>query len=322
LKSLSKTDYPNYEIIVVDNGSSDNSVSVLEKYPGIRFISSKENLGFAEGNNLGARNSKGRYIVFLNNDTIVEKNWLKVMVDVMEKDNKVGIVQGNTYSKFGSKEYESGKRGDTSVLGYALYGKQTHDTFAASGCCLMYRGALVKEPFDKDYFIYFEDTYLSWLLRLKGYEVRKAVGSEVAYSRVLHLGGTVMKRSDMSNFFIRLGERNKIMNLFIFYNGFNLLKMMPLLLVSIVFSNIYQPFKIHLRLSSYFWLLFHTPSIIKKRIMIQKQRKVSDREILHYLTYRIFDENEVGNKIGKMVIRFVNGISYGYCKIVGIRAGF
>lgn len=81
-----------YEIIVVDNGSTDGTVDYLDKQEDIILIKNDENLGFAKGCNQGINVSKGEFIVLLNNDTIVTKNWLKNMVDFMTTHKDAGIV--------------------------------------------------------------------------------------------------------------------------------------------------------------------------------------------------------------------------------------
>src|SRR5690242_411553 len=81
IRSLEGAAYGNQEIIVVDNGSTDDSVKrVRETFPFVRLIENGENLGFAKGNNVGIRASKGKYVVLLNADTTVAPNWLQAQV--------------------------------------------------------------------------------------------------------------------------------------------------------------------------------------------------------------------------------------------------
>jgi len=85
LWSLSKISYPNWELIVVDNGSTDGTValSLNSKFriPNSKLIKNKTNVGFAPANNQGYRISKGKYVLLLNNDTLVEKDFLEKMVE-------------------------------------------------------------------------------------------------------------------------------------------------------------------------------------------------------------------------------------------------
>lgn len=96
LDSLLKTDYPNFEIIVVDNNSVDKSVEILDGFrdnPEIKIVLLDYNLHFAGGNNVGATVSKGKYVVFLNNDTEVDQNWLSELAKVFQVDENVSAVQ-------------------------------------------------------------------------------------------------------------------------------------------------------------------------------------------------------------------------------------
>jgi len=93
LSSLEQLNYPQamYEVILVDNGSHDGSIPfVRERFPWVRIIQNESNLGFAAGNNVGIREAKGDYIALLNNDTRVERDWLKELVKVCEEDHAVG----------------------------------------------------------------------------------------------------------------------------------------------------------------------------------------------------------------------------------------
>ncbi|GAB3021243.1 glycosyltransferase family 2 protein [Spirosoma pulveris] len=92
LKSLEQIDYPNTEVFVVDNGSPNRGVdSLTSEFPGVHFIKSKKNLGFAGGNNLAIGHCKGKYLLFLNNDTEVAPDFLQPLVDCLETQPKAGM---------------------------------------------------------------------------------------------------------------------------------------------------------------------------------------------------------------------------------------
>lgn len=99
---IEKTEDLDYEIIVVDNASTDGSVEFFtsEEYEKkIIFIKNKENLGFGRANNEGVKKAKGKYIFLLNSDTILINNAIKILFEFMEKNKKVGICGGNLYTK-------------------------------------------------------------------------------------------------------------------------------------------------------------------------------------------------------------------------------
>ncbi|WP_162054841.1 glycosyltransferase family 2 protein [Pontibacter pamirensis] len=90
--SLRQVTYPNLEIIVVDNASpTDNPSLILETYPEVKLIRSSSNLGYAGGNNLGILQAKGKYLLFLNNDTEVDPGFLEPLVQLFENTPQAGI---------------------------------------------------------------------------------------------------------------------------------------------------------------------------------------------------------------------------------------
>ncbi len=101
MNSILKLDYPNYEIVIVDNASTDGSANAFrENFPDITVIENKENLGYARGFNTGikyALEQNVRYVLILNNDTVTDKNAMKELVKVAESDPKIGFVSGKVY---------------------------------------------------------------------------------------------------------------------------------------------------------------------------------------------------------------------------------
>ncbi len=95
LSSVLSTKYPNFEVIFVDNASTDSSLKIVENTFGndsrLRIFRSNQNLGFSGGNNFGFSHARGEYIAFLNNDTIADPYWLAPLVNSMEKDKTIGL---------------------------------------------------------------------------------------------------------------------------------------------------------------------------------------------------------------------------------------
>lgn len=94
IESLKRHENYPYELIVVDNGSASlNDYTLLkEKYPDAKVIRNDINLGFAEGNNIGVKQATGDYLFFLNNDTIITRPILEILVKRLDSDEKIGCV--------------------------------------------------------------------------------------------------------------------------------------------------------------------------------------------------------------------------------------
>ena len=173
IESLKKSTHTNFEIIVVDNISSDESqLRCKEKFPEIKLIQNEENLGYCGGNNVGIREAKGEFIVILNPDTIVESNWVKELIIAYEKfgdglyqpkilslDEK-NIIQstGNMLHVFGfgfardKGNRITDKKEEVEKIGYA------------SGTCLFTSRKVIEKVglLDEFLFLYHDDLDLGW----------------------------------------------------------------------------------------------------------------------------------------------------------------
>jgi len=176
-RSLRKINYPKsrYEVIMIDNASSDDSVAyVKKKFPWVKICKLDKNYGFDEGYNMGIEKSKakGDYLVILNNDTEVEKDWLIEMVEVAEKDKSIGVCG----SKIVDERLGEVGEGYMSLLGVPIQkaGDNVKECFWISDCSALIR-RVVKDKmgkiYDDDFFIYFEEIDVCWRARLLGYKV-------------------------------------------------------------------------------------------------------------------------------------------------------
>lgn len=330
VKSVLRQDYVDFEILVVDNGSRDDSVEIFKREfrgdPKIRVIMNPGNLGYAGGNNEGVKHSNGEYIVILNNDTIVEENWLQYLVDGIESDEGVGSVSSMEIREGRKTDAESYRKlGSTlSLLGYPARYRQKKplenldyvDVMAIRGVSFIYKKNLVELPFDPDYFIYAEDIYLSLLLAMKGYRNMRSTKSVIH-----HFHNITKKKGDVkiNKYFIYLGERNRLMNILLFYETKNLFKILPLTLTGVLFVNLSEPRKIPSRLKSYMWLLSHPPEILRKRRYIQKQRKIPDEEVIKHMSCKLYEERRISNPVARRILEFMNSMFCIYCRIVNLK---
>ncbi|MBK7105841.1 MAG: glycosyltransferase family 2 protein [Ignavibacteriae bacterium] len=175
LESLKKIDYENYEIIVVDNNSSGNDVEIIEEKFGAcikKIIVSSENIGFSGGNNLGikyALENGADFILLLNNDTIVESDFLVNLSDTLNKYENIGISAPliNYFDKKSIVWTVGGKISKIRGSGFAYSNenenqieKKNREVTFASGCCLLIKKEVFEKigMLDEKFFLYVEDT--------------------------------------------------------------------------------------------------------------------------------------------------------------------
>ncbi len=192
LESLMKVDYEKYEVILVDNNSNDDSVEFVKNvYPSVIIIKLEKNYGFAEPNNIGAKIAKGDFLLFLNNDTKVNPNFIQEMVGVINQDPKIAICQSLLLKPNGEVE-SSGDFIDTIGRAYMSKEKVTEvkEILGARGACMMVRKNIFweLEGFDKNFFASFEDIDLSWRAWIWGYKIVL-----VPNSIVYHTGGQTVQ---------------------------------------------------------------------------------------------------------------------------------
>ena len=202
LASLRKITYPAIEIIVVDNASPNDDPSVIKQnFDEIQFIQSKENLGFAGGNNLGIRNAHGKYILLLNNDTEVDAGFLEPMVAKFESNARIGAISPkikffhtpDTIQFSGITEFNTytiRNRG----LGFGTRDSGQFDKDAVTAYC---HGAAMMIPMKvlrkvglmaECYFLYYEEHDFGSRIRRAGYELWYVHNSTVFHKESISTG--------------------------------------------------------------------------------------------------------------------------------------
>ncbi len=209
-KVIATTDNDIADIIVVDNGSSDNSVALLDQeFPKVQLIKFSENYGFAEGYNRAIELTQYKYTVLLNSDVATADGWLVPLYDYMEQHPEVGACQPRllSYKEPEMFEYAGASGGFIDKNGYpycrgrlfATVEKDNHQyddvisVFWATGAALMVRSSLYLSVggLDKDFFAHMEEIDLCWRILLAGYDI-KVIPQSVAY----HLGGGSLPASN------------------------------------------------------------------------------------------------------------------------------
>lgn len=292
--SLSKQHYSTIEIIFVDNASTDDSVEYIRSnYPKVRIIVNKKNVGFAEANNIGYRASRGEYVLFLNNDTEVTKNFLTELVRVLESDPVIGGVQSKILlmEKRQILDSVSAFLTHTGFLYHYGIGKKdgakySHqiEIYSPKGACMAFKREILEnvkvrnELFDKQYFAYFEETDLAHRVWLAGYKIVFAPRSVI-----YHKGGATSSRLD--NAFVQYHSfKNRINS---YTKNLGIVNLCAILvphiivceLLSVAFLLMFKPKLFWAIQGAIMWNMQQLRATLSKRKIIQRQIRVkSDKE--------------------------------------------
>jgi hypothetical protein len=313
IDSLVRCNYKNIEIIVVDQGSTDGSWMLLERLkqeePRLKIIRNDHNLGLSIGRNQGFRISRGKYVAFIDNDTVVDTLWLDRSIPLFERDPKIGACQCKLLIKSNNKDYidcvgeylgnfgflvhivESGTEID-----YGQYDNITEILSPKGAGMILRREALEKiGGFDEDYFIYMDETDACWRIWLAGYKI-----IFVPESRVYHRSGTTeVVLPDKINYLVKFhGTKNYIMTLIKNLEGKNLIRILLLHLFIWLGVLFYFLLKANFKSCKFiimgiFWNILYINRILEKRQHIQRSRKVKDRDIFPF----IFKTDSLVNRI-------------------------
>jgi len=268
ITSLKKCKYSNFKIILVDNGSNDFSIEQLsEDFKGLDIIKNKSNLGFTGGNNIGiskALNEKFDYVMLLNNDTIVNSEFLSFLVRRLENENKLGAIQPLILQiEDKTKVWNAGGRffrliGLPNVIdkGKNIKSINSNNYYSEwiSGCCIMLKSKVIREVglLDNSFFAYYED--VDWSLRIKneGYLLGIDYKSKIYH----HESGSSKSSSKSSEGFL-----NPMVHYYNFRNHIKLIKKHRNYF-NLTYSIIFQIFKI-IVFSFYFIVRFRFKKLKK-----------------------------------------------------------
>jgi GT2 family glycosyltransferase len=311
LDSLNKQTYNNFEIILIDNGSSDGSVEFINKnYPKIKIIKLNKNTGFAYPNNLGIKeafkNKNVKYIITLNNDIKADKNYLKALIKEVKSNSSVGSLQPKVINFFDKdiidctgiliyKDCSAINRGQKEKdIGQF---EKKEEVFGPSASAALYtKEALEKtklpngDYFDSDYFAYYEDVDLAWRMRLAGFS-----SLFIPEAKIFHVHSATGKSySPFKSFHI---HRNQYYNIIKNMPGMFLwraLLFMPIRYIYLLLSIVRKKGPsvnlkknavkektslIKIVLKSWKDIILNLPINLKKRKYIQGNKKISNNEI-------------------------------------------
>lgn len=321
LDSVLVQTFRDFEVIFVDNNSSDDSMDFVKKNytdSRLKVLSTERNLGFAGGNNFGLKNSNGEYIVLLNNDTEVSENWLQSLYDTINNNEKAGAVQSLVITEgIPLKYYDI--NGTLNLFGHNIMEVFPIDKngigeiFQVTGCSLIIKKDVLEKIgglFLDEYFMYAEDSLLSFKLKFAGYKILHDANS------LVHHKGNATTVKFKNSFVTFYQERNRILNFLLFFSKSFLIKYFFLLILNLKIKILYSLFsrKYSLKgiLKAYWWILKNINWIKRQRLEINKYKTVDEKEILKLLSCKMSNELGILDKI-------LNKISFLYCMILRIK---
>lgn len=323
VESILDTDYPNFELIFVDNGSKDGSLEAIKKEFGynsrIKIIANNQNVGVTRGYNEGIVNADGKYIAIMNYDVKVKKDWLRPLVNIMENDKSIGGVQPKCLS------WDEPRRIDhcgivMDILGFTYdrgrylhgireidkgqYGK-IEEIFGAGCVTSIWRKEVLLEVkgFDPYFFFGYEDADLSWRIRLRGYKIlfvplsivyhKRSTGSGVGSKLYGILLWQIWYRYNFcKNHLTMLIKNLNISSLLLVLFFVSLIYIMGMILSPFIYwknkkNLLYSAYSLTLMRAvpkAFITVIFkNIRYIIKQRYVIQKSRKISDKQILKHV---------------------------------------
>jgi GT2 family glycosyltransferase len=295
-KSLQLITYQPVEIILVDNGSKDNSVEFTRRsYPEIKIIESTINLKYAKGNNTAIKSAKGSIICLINNDVVVESNFLEPLVYALQNDPLLGACQPKILEMENTNRFEySGaaggfidKYGYPFMRGRIFYSleedrgqyNQNCNIFWASGACLVLRKQIFSEVgyLDEDFILHMEEIDLCWRLHLFGLKIMC-----IPESRIFHKGGGTLSTGDPNKLYWNF--RNNIFLLIKNLSTPHLYRLIPVRILLDKIAMVYELLRGNMKgalaiIRAYCWLVRNTSLMWKARQKVRKNSKISDKNV-------------------------------------------
>lgn len=274
---VSKVQSCSYEIILVDNASTDGSREFFENYPGIIYIYNEDNLGFGKANNVGIEKSKGDYIFLLNTDTILRNDALKYFVEYEEQNEKNKVLGSflrdgslnpcSSYGSFPTIKSELNIAIDVYLRRLPLFKKKTHkiinhpkeiiSTDYIVGADIFIPRKVIEEcgAFDPIFFMYYEETDMQMRFSLKGYQRLIIPGPDIIHlingsqNNNTNKDKKNIRKNTMADtsMFIYMKKYNKSFCFYLFKTAYFLLRFFPVLFMSFPYREKLTYYKVYFK---------------------------------------------------------------------------
>lgn len=285
LESLKRTDYPNFDIIVVDCLTPEIELFIGTNFPEVKLISLDEDIGPSAMHNVGIRSCLSEYISFLDNDTVVDKKWLEKMMSCILLDENIGGAQAKIllYDKRNILN-SNGNKANYLAIGWPDgYGDldsknvKVREISFPSGCGMVLRREALEKisMFDEDYFIYADDLDVGLRMMMAGYKIVICPRS-IIYHKYKFL-------KNRRNFYYL--NRNRIQTFLKLYKWKTYILLIPAILayeISIIGFAILNGFLKEI-IKAYAYNIKNVKKILKKRNQIKKYKVLSDSDLIKKL---------------------------------------
>jgi GT2 family glycosyltransferase len=297
LESLLRTNYPNFEIIIVDDGSTDSSEQIVQQYSQrnekIRVIKNSKNIGAAASRNRAISEVKGEILVFLDNDTEVTASWLTELIKTLTKSEKIGACQAllldfenrELIQNAGVKLWAQTGWGLPSYQWQKNEGKLSEEEIIAISACLAVKKNVFEKSggFDEQEAVVTEDLDLSWKICLVGYKILLSPSS-IVYHHTKPVEERKNLRHNAQKIYFHL-TKNSLLSIIKNYESQNAIRYA---ITSIVISlgravlaliKRKESASLFGTLQGFGWVVANSSGILQKRKIIQKNREVTDNEL-------------------------------------------
>ena len=286
--------HQDYDVIVIDNNSSDKTVDIVSQYVNkhkkIRLIKNPSDAGYAAAIMMALEKSSGEFIAILNDDVFLDPQWGSNLLNSFRTDNKVMASSGLVLYPDGSVQSEGGlmdKYGAVvqkeSKIFHTRFINPSSDFFYNDGSSFMIRRTILEKiTFDLNLFMYYDDVDFSWKIHLLDYKLAY-VPKAVCYHVMGH------SSPGLGTFKFYLIARNRLYMCTKNYSRWNVLKRIPIIVVLLFLNGVYYDFTKEQKgytlnfFKSFLWNLQNLKIIMNERKKIKSIRKVSDKEIEKFL---------------------------------------
>ncbi len=299
LDSITNQDYDNFEIIIVDNNSTDETKKILANLqltPPSKIILNSANLGYNLGNKVGIDNANGNFIAIVNPDVKLEKSWLKNIMNIMKKNQQAVSVSGRFFNSNGEIRSTGGIMDIFGAVKQRNLDevKSKRFFYNPGGAFVFRRSVLSKINLDPNLFMYYDDVDFAWQARLLNYKIEFCENADA-----VHFEGHSLSTISPSKFYYI--AKNRIYVCTKNYSLNRILRRIFQITFLVFLDSIY--YSVTLRSPRYFlagikawlWNLKNFKKLRIERKKIQKQRNISDSELERFMYNKSIEYEKKSN---------------------------